>query len=127
MINQHVLLPNGLFDYGCPFCNTPHFKREALDLHIRCHVGQVSESKRITVIKQIVVKKISAKAMNIKVERTYGDKTAMPFPHCVLYVFCCRVRTTRVFCVTTCTRHNPDPGASCADTCSANTRNSPRR
>ena len=41
VINQHVLLPNGLFDYGCPFCNTPHFKREALDLHIRCHVGQV--------------------------------------------------------------------------------------
>lgn len=41
-LNQHVLLPHGLFDYGCPFCNTPHFKREALELHMRCHVGQVS-------------------------------------------------------------------------------------
>ncbi len=38
---QHSLLPNGLFDFSCPYCNTPHYKQEALDLHIRCHVGQV--------------------------------------------------------------------------------------
>ncbi len=48
----HVLLPNGLFDYGCPYCKTPHFKREALDLHIRCHVGQVRVCSCVSVREQ---------------------------------------------------------------------------